>query len=205
MKQVSIVIASTLLFLTLSNCGGVPPTYYYKIDYEVTDAQHSGILPVTIGVGQFSADVLYESDKIVYRDSPYEVQFYHYRRWIAQPKKIVAERIFQQFRAAGLFQRVVRIPSTFKIDYILRGRITSFEEWDEGQSWYGVVTIEFQLHTPDSNEVVWENVISEKTAAAKKEPADVVKAISESLNSVVAKSVAGISEHLKAQVSKSTI
>jgi ABC-type uncharacterized transport system auxiliary subunit len=195
MKQLTSVIACSLLPM-LYACGSVPPTYYYKIDYELARAQNSAVHPVTIGVGQFGADVLYESDKIVYRESPYEIQFYHYRRWIAPPKQIVTEKIYQQFRASGMFARVVRIPATFKIDYILKGRITAFEEWDEGQSWYGAVTIEFQLHSPNSNEVVWEDVISERTAAAKKEPAEVVKAISESLNKVVARSLNEISAHL---------
>ncbi len=195
MKQLTWVMACSLLSMMCA-CGSVPPTYYYKIDYEVAHAQNSAVHPVTIGVSQFGADVLYESDKIVYRDSPYEVQFYHYRRWIAPPKQIVTEKTYQQFRASGMFQRVVRLPSTFQIDYVLKGRITAFEEWDEGQSWYGVVTIEFQLHSPNSNEVVWEDVISERTASGKKEPAEVVKAISESLNKVVARSINEISAYL---------
>lgn len=197
MKQVISIIANVLIVLLLSGCGSVPPTYYYKIDYEPASLQNSSVIPITIGVSQFGADVTYEGDKIVYRESPYEVQFYHYRRWIAQPKKIVTEQVYQQYREADRFQRVVRIPSTFKIDYILKGRITAFEEWDEGQAWYGSVTIEFQLYDPNSNEIVWENFISEKTPATKKEPAEVVQAISESLNKVVAKSIAEIGDHFK--------
>ncbi len=199
MKQVINIIAVAVITFFLSGCGSVPPTYYYKIDYETASSQNSSVLPVTIGVSQFGADVMYENDKIVYRDSPYEVQFYNYRRWIAQPRKIVTEKIHQQYREAGLFQRVVRIPSTFKIDYILKGRITAFEEWDEGTAWYGVVAIEFQLYDPSTNEIVWENLVSERTAAAKKEPAEVVKAISESLNAVITKSIAQIGDHLRAK------
>lgn len=204
MKQVTFVAAGLVTIFMLSYCGSVPPTYYYRIDYPFANSQNSSILPHTIGVAQFSADVLYDSDKIVYRNSPYEVQFYHYRRWVAPPKQIVTEKVYQQFRSSGLFQRVVRIPSTFNIDYILRGRITAFEEWDEPQAWFGVVTIEFQLYKTDSSEVVWEQVISEKTPASKQEPAEVVQAISESLNKVVAKSIMEIGEYLKAQERKTT-
>jgi ABC-type uncharacterized transport system auxiliary subunit len=197
MKPPILIFAFTALALTLSNCGGVPPTYYYQIDYDYTSGENSSVLPLTLALGQFGADVLYESDKIVYRDSPYEVQFYHYRRWITQPEKLVTEKVFRQYRAAGRFQRVVRIPSVYKVDYILKGRITAFEEWDEGDSWFGVVTIEFQLHSLESNELVWEKAISEKTAAQQKDPANVVKAISESLKKVVDQSISEVAEHLK--------
>ncbi|MFQ5822651.1 MAG: ABC-type transport auxiliary lipoprotein family protein [bacterium] len=184
----------------LNHCGSVPPTYYYRIDYELPSTNsRNDIIPITLGIVQFDADILYEGDRIVYRQSPYEVQFYHYRRWIAPPKKIVTEKVLNQFRASGFFQRVVRIPSTFNIDYILKGQINAFEEWDEGNAWYGIVTLVFQLQNTKSNEIVWENEFSEKTKAMKREPVEVVRAISQSLKKVVQKAIEEIEYNLKYQ------
>jgi len=201
MRPATLLTACFLLVGLLVGCGGVPPTYYYRIDYELSNSptQNNGAIPITIGIAQFSTDLLYETDKIVYRNSPYEVQFYHYRRWVAPPKKIVTEKIYEQFRASGAFQRVVRIPSTFKMDYLLKGRILEFEELDEGVSWYGVVSLEFQLQDPETSEIVWERVISERTPALKKEPAEVVKAISESFYKVVSKSIEEVKAGLRSK------
>jgi len=178
-----------IAILTVS-CGSVPQTYYYRIDYPVDSTNSTNhVVPFTIGVTQFRADVLYEDDKIVYRESPYEVQYYHYRRWIAPPKKLVTEKVVEQYQTSGIFEKVVKLPAVTKVDYILTGQIQAFEEWDESAEWYGVVSLRFELLDPNTSEIIWERVLSERTRVSKKEPVEVVKAISESLNRVVDKSI----------------
>ncbi len=192
MKMVKLYI-SVIIAMLVIGCGSMPHTYYYRIDYapEGVENPEPGY-PVTVGIQQFTTDVLYESDKIVFRDSPYEAQFYHYRRWIAPPKKIVTEKVVDQFEVSGLFRKVVKIPSTTKVDYILRGNIEAFEEWDDGQNWFGVVTIDFTLENHVSKDILWRKVISKNNQVEKKEPIEVVKAISNSLNEVIKSSIAQI-------------
>ncbi len=199
MKQTKLIL---LFFLLLFVVGcGIPTTYYYRIDYaSAGQNNHAVSLPYTIGVAQFGADALYENDRLVYRESPYQAQFYNYRRWVAAPKKLVTENVIKQYQKAGIFQRVVRIPSAYKINYILRGDIQGFEEWDDGDQWFGVVTVGFRLQEVSSSEIVWENVVSESTLASKKAPVAVVQAISESLNRVVHTSILQINDYLKLNV-----
>jgi ABC-type uncharacterized transport system auxiliary subunit len=179
----------------------VPPTYFYRVDQNLDGDLSNGsdVLQVSIAVVPFKADILYESDKIVYRSSPYEVQFYHYRRWIAPPRKLVTEELFKHYRMSGAFKQVVRLPSTLAIDYVLTGQIQSFEEWDEENAWYGLVALEFQLQDPETKEIVWESVISERSLAEKKDPVSVVRAISTSLNAVISRSIAELKSHLREQ------
>ena len=197
MKKTKITAACIFPLWLLANCGSVPQTFYYRVDYQIEDLRNGNhAIPLTLGIRQFDADVLYQGDRIVYRQSPYQVQFYHYRRWVAPPKKIVTEKVLKQFQASGLFANVVRIPSAIKNDYTLNGEIQAFEEWDEGGSWYGLVTIEFKLQNSDF-EIVWQKVFSEKTIVEKKEHVEIVKAISQSLNKVVKDSIEGIKNNLK--------
>ncbi|MFQ5707458.1 MAG: ABC-type transport auxiliary lipoprotein family protein [bacterium] len=187
--------------LLFAACGGVPQTFYYRIDYEVQNSKvGDAALPVTLGVTQFDADVLYQGDRLVYRNSPYEVQFYNYRRWIAPPRRIVTEKILKQFQASGLFQRVVRTPSSFKVDYVLSGRIRAFEEWDEAVAWYGIVTLDLQLKSASTHSIVWEQEYTQKTKAAQKDPLEIVRAISTSLRKVVQSGIQGVEQHLKASI-----
>lgn len=200
MNRLILTIACFIMTGFSLNCGGVPPTFYYRISHEGHESaleNDSSLLPLTIGVAQCTADVLFESDKIVYQDSPYQARFYHYRRWIAPPKKMVTEKVLQQFQESGAFQRVVSWPSSYEIDYILKGHILAFEEWDESNVWYGLVSIEFQLLDAEKNEVLWKDIFSERTLAQRKEPVEVVKAISESLYKVVGDAIAAIKESLK--------
>ena len=193
------LILTAFLFLSFStSCGGIPPTYFYRVDYEIMEdeSNHRDVVPVTLAIAPFKSDILYESDKIVYRNSRYEVQFYNYRRWIVPPKKLVTEKLYKHYRATGNFERVVRTPSTFPVDYILQGRIHAFEEWDEKDTWYGFVKLEFELRHAKTNEIVWEKVLSRRTTAKQKDPVSVVEAISESLNFVINRSIQGVQIHL---------
>jgi ABC-type uncharacterized transport system auxiliary subunit len=178
------------------NCGSVPPTYYYKIHYDLTQHNSPTPLPITIGIEPFDSDILYKGDRIVYRNSEYEVQFYHYRRWIAPPNKIAYESTLEQFRSSGIFQNVVKYPSTSEVDYILTGKIKAFEEWDENNTWYGIVSIAFELRDKKNSKTIWQNTFTEKTNVLKKEPKEVVKAISESLKKVVKKAIQEIGQTL---------
>ncbi|NIT59724.1 MAG: hypothetical protein GWN00_26935, partial [Aliifodinibius sp.] len=53
------------------------------------------------------------------------------------------------------------------------------------ESWYGSVHIAFELYKTASNDIVWQDEFSKKTPVAQKEPVEVVKAISESLQKVI--------------------
>jgi len=189
---------SISMLIILIGCGGVPVTYYYQVNYDLPNSgSKDPTIPITLAVQQFDADILYEGERIVYRDSPYEVKFYHYRRWVAPPRKIVTQKVLEQLKASGLFQQVVMIPSPVNADFVLRGKIKAFEEWDEGDSWYGLVSLSFQLQNAASKEIVWENEYSKKTAAEHKDPVKVVEAISQSLKAVIERSIEDVEQSLK--------
>lgn len=189
-------ILYSIILAVLIGCGGVPPTYYYRIHYDMPGHNSPDPLPVTIGVEPFAADVPYKEDRIVYRDSEYEVRFYHYRRWVAPPPRMVTKTVLEQFQSSHVFDRVIGFPSQARVDYVLRGNIRAFEEWDEAGEWYGHVSIAFELQDRETGQVLWQKDISEKTKAQKKEPVAVVEAISESLRKVVERAIGEVQQNL---------
>ncbi len=188
------IFLSFLALFSLVACGGGPQTYYYVLQAPPA-VQKMAVPPISavLGVEAFTADLPFQDNRIVYRDSPYEVHFYHYQRWIAPPPQLVAEAVRNGLKAAGLFQQVVEWPSVSRVDYILRGRVKSLEEWDEEKAWYGKVAIHFQLYD-NRNKLVWEEEISHRTAAESKSPLAVVKAINQSLDKVIQEAVEKLSE-----------
>ena len=187
----------TLMVALILGCGGVPPTYYYRIHYDMSENNSSDPIPIILGIRPFDADAIYKGDRIVYRNSEYEVQFYHYRRWVAPPNKIVQESIAEQFQISGGFQKVVSYPPAVEVDYVLTGNIKSFEEWDDQNSWYGLVSIAFELQDRKTGRIIWQNTLSEKTSVSKKDPVEVVKAISQSLKIVVDKAITEIRQKIQ--------
>ena len=86
MKRGFIFIAFIALFSSMIwGCGSVPETYYYLPTYQIAPpANDHTPLDVVLGIEKFQAEIIYNDDRIIYRDSPFEVKYYNYRRWIAE-------------------------------------------------------------------------------------------------------------------------
>ncbi|MGH1365754.1 MAG: ABC-type transport auxiliary lipoprotein family protein [Calditrichia bacterium] len=192
------LITALLLSSLLISCGGTPKTFYYSLNYDMPEASASSI-PVTLGIKSFEADIVYSGDRLVYRDSPYELQYYHYRRWAAAPRKIVHDQVLKQIQSSGAFENVIGLPSTAIPDYILQAKVNALEEWDEANAWYGNVSIAFELLDVKTRKIVWRKDITERTPATERSPLAVVKAISASLKTVVDEAITDMSQTLKTQ------
>jgi ABC-type uncharacterized transport system auxiliary subunit len=172
-----------VISLLLSSCGGVPETYYYTLAFDPAAQLNDGHtpLPFALGVEKFQSEVIYDDDRLIYRDSPFEVKYYFYRRWVAPPRHLVTEKVLGYLSDSGLFERVTTYPSMVNVKYVLNGRLLAFEEWDEPDNWYGKVAFKASLHEPATQRVVWSETFEHKQPVTKKIPAAVVEALSLSM------------------------
>ncbi len=176
-KRISVI---ALLWAVLYGCSGtIPDIHYYLIDYEVAGStdRSEPVHRVVLGVSPFDAAPLYQEERLVYRDSPYEGKYYHYHRWVSRPTLMITEKTIEHLRAAKLFTQVVPFPKYSQVDYLLQGTIKALEEWDEGNQWYARVQIAFELVDPKSKQLSWHTVIEQKVPAQQKTPGEIVKAI----------------------------
>lgn len=180
MRAKKIIPLIFLIIILLDGCGSrVPETHYYLIDYPL-DPKSQQIEPAhhkTIGVERFRAMPLYNDERLVYRDSPYEGKYYNYHRWITTPERMITNKMIEQLNSSNLFDQVVAFPRFSNVDYILRGTIKTLEEWDENNAWYARVRLEFNLVETTGYDLVWQKTIEKKNKVIKKTPAEVVKGI----------------------------
>ncbi len=187
-----------LLGASMSGCGSVPETYYYMPTYELATATNDHTpLNLVIGVEKFQSEVVYSDDRIIYRESPFEVKYYNYRRWIAEPRHLVTEKAIAHLKNSGLFRDVTAYPSIVKLDYVLRGRLLAFEEWDAEKTWHGKVAIAVELYHVASDEIVWRSSFEKMTPSEKRLPVSVVEAISKSLSACLDEMVASMRSNVK--------
>jgi len=198
-------VAFCLLFfafcLLLSSCGGVPETYYYTLAFEPDKKLNDdrAPLPFALGVQKFESEVIYDDDRIIYRDSPFEVKYYFYRRWVAPPRHLVTEKVVNFLSESGLFEKVTTYPSPANVKYILSGRLLAFEEWDEQNNWYGKVSFTASLHEPATQRVIWKNKFEHLQPVTKKIPAAVVEALSLSMKKCLDELAKSIANELSGQ------
>lgn len=186
-STLSFFVAGAAL-LALS-CGSIPEVQYYMVDLSSQAEEGGGNqkgLPVTLGISPLTAPPVYQDDRIIYRNNPYEVNFYHYRRWVASPPELVTEELYQHFVASGAFEEVVRYIGSGQVDYVLGGEVLAFEEWDENDTWYAQVGLRVRLTSTSTGDVIWQDTVFRRQAAKDREPVRVVEAMSQALEEVVA-------------------
>lgn len=191
------IFAAGLVSAHLLGCGSVPETFYYTPAYEIPAPGDANTAFVQVlGIEKLQSEVIYQDDRIIYRESPFEIKYYNYRRWIAEPRRLVTEKVFAHLKQSGIFRDVVAYPSPIQLNYLLRGQLIAFEEWDTPDEWYGKVAITFELIDPLKDEIVWRATFEKMTPAEKRIPVAVVQAISTSLKSCLDEMVAALKSHI---------
>lgn len=186
-----------LLFIFCS-CGSIPEINYYVIDYPVESISDNSKAKfnVILGVETFETAPIYEEDRIVYRDSPYEVKFYNYHHWIIPPKDMVTDKVIGHFSESHLFEQVVPYPRFSQVDLICRGTLKAFEEWDVDNDWYARVKIHFELVSKKSNQLIWHHTVANKIRVPEKNTLTLVETMGKSLQGCVNEALAEIEKFL---------
>lgn len=198
-RPVQMKMVMVLLALLGLGCGRPPEIHYYTIEFKQVDNSKDrgeAVLPYTIGVVKLDGGVLYTDDRIIYRETPFEVKFWNYRRWIAPPNILVTEALRQALKAEGLFQDVLSYPAAFSPRMILTGKVTGFDEWDEPNQWYGKVSMHLTLTDLQKKTVVWEGSFEAIEPAQQRTPIAVVKSINAALNRCLEEAVQSLKASL---------
>lgn len=166
-------------------CGSVPQPNYYTLNLEPWTEQNGSFsepFPCTIGLAKFEANLLLSDDRLIYRENPYEVKFWHYQRWIAAPHILVTEFLGEYLKLRHLVAHIVKFPSNTRVNYVLGGKLLSFEEWDRGNEWFAKVAFEIYLKDMSTDSLVWRQKYEALQPVGEKMPAGVVAALSQALS-----------------------
>ncbi len=181
--------------LVLAACAAPPEIRYFRVEYPTPLSSPNSPLPVTLGVARLSAPEPYRQERIIYRTSPYQVEYYTYGRWESPPIDMVNDRLLEQLGASGRFQRVIPWRRGDASDYRLEARLRRFEEVDEADGWYGLVELEYELLDGDGRSLLRE-VMRQRVRAASRTLEGVVEALSQGLRTgldeVVVKTAAAL-------------
>lgn len=188
------------LLLVLAACGGTPPaTRYYHL--AAPDVRKPGGDLVLV-LEPLTTDAAYDDERIVYRTSPYRLDYYDYHRWSAAPGVLVGNYLEEALERGG-HVRAVRRDLTTDADAILSGRIAAIEEVDVSkEKWEARIVIELQLSDVTSGETMWSGQYEEREPLLEQTPEGLAKALSAALERIVAE--AGPEISAKAATAKAT-
>jgi ABC-type uncharacterized transport system auxiliary subunit len=175
--------------LLLAACAAAPEIRYFRVEYPLPGPSANSPLPLTLGIMRLRAPEPYHQERIIYRASPYQVQYYVRERWESPPVDMVNDRLFDQFARSGRFQRVVSWRQGEAPAYRLEPRLRRFEEVDEGDAWYGQVELEYELLDRDGRSLLRE-VASQRVRVEVRNPEGTVEALSRGLRAALDEAVA---------------
>jgi ABC-type uncharacterized transport system auxiliary subunit len=180
------------LALWAASCGSVPKTNYYTLRIPPPPAAHDPRTAAIVGVEHFRATEVLRDDRIVYYASPTELNFYQYHRWSADPATMLTELVARRLEQSGAFAAVRLLPSREPVDYLLRGRLTNFEEVDSMPGVKARVGAEMMLIRARDRKILWsDNRQEESTAQGQGVPA-VVQAVNAASERLVEGTLSGL-------------
>ena len=160
-----------------SACGGsAPETRYYQLTAPI--GQKAGGGDAILTIEPLQAEGAYDDDRIVYRTSPYRLDFYHYHRWSAPPGALVADYLEQALEASGHFRAVFRAPGP-RTGAVLGGRLIAIEEVDASRTrWIGRIVVELHLRDAATGEIIWSRQFEERQPLDRRSPEGLARGIS---------------------------
>jgi ABC-type uncharacterized transport system auxiliary subunit len=167
-----------------------PDVHYYALVLTVPEAP-TQTTKLSLIVRPFFARDPYNQERLVYRASPYQLDFYHYHRWAASPAEQVTDWTRRYLRGSGLFTRVFPTADG-NADLAVGGVIRQIEEVDHAQSWEAVLSIDFWLARADQRSPLWFQAYTATQRSAKRNPAAVAEAMSRNLENILGQLVADL-------------
>lgn len=161
--------------LLVACANAVPETRYYALE---PPPAHAARGDATLVVEPLATDSAYDDERIVYRTSPYRLDYYEYHRWSAEPGVLVADYLERALATSGEFCAVVREPAE-SAAVSLGGRVVAIEEVDRSKDrWVGHLVLELALTDTRTGEVVWRDRFDETEVMPRQSPEGLARALS---------------------------
>jgi ABC-type uncharacterized transport system auxiliary subunit len=165
-----------------------PAVHHYTLTLTTIPEAATQATKSTLVVRPFSANEPYNQERLAYRTSPYQLDFYSYHRWAALPAEQVADWTRRYLRDSALFARVYPTGEGIA-DFALGGRIRQFDEIDNAQSWDATLSLDFWLTGVDQRKPLWSQSYVATQQTAKRNPAAVAEAMSRNLEIILGRLV----------------
>jgi ABC-type uncharacterized transport system auxiliary subunit len=138
-----------------------------------------------------TADALYDDFRIVYRMSPFQINYYSYYFWAEKPARLVNNSIYDFFFHNNLFKKLISTLGEEKPDLVLKSKILIIEEVDTHEAWYARLAMEISLVDFSSGSLLVSHRFDRREQLPSKDvsavPAVLSKILEEELHRVIKK------------------
>jgi len=136
----------------------MPTKQYYIITYTPTQNKPPESLrpyPLSLHVGRFEVQRIFNRQNIIYRFSPHRIQYYETERWAVRPDEMIKDMVFKHVEASQIVNRVGLDFLDTRPDYRIEGTVDALEKYDAGDLFFAHLAMTFRLLRISDGEQVW--------------------------------------------------
>jgi ABC-type uncharacterized transport system auxiliary subunit len=143
------IILATLGLIIISGCMTTTGEKKYYQLYLSPNTNTTGTTAAKIDnillVAKVKVEDIYNDYRVVYRTSPYHLNYYSYHFWIKKPEKIVRDAITDYLSKGKHFKSVITEFSGGMPDLILNASVHIMEEYDRKEAWLARLKMDIEI------------------------------------------------------------
>jgi len=183
-RQTLSLLIMTLLLITVTKsiiaCAVPPKEHFFMMAYlRPLKVKKFPTHSLVLRIKPLDINYAYDKEKMVYRYSQFEFEYYHYQLWAVRPQKMISDLLRRYLTESEVVSRIVTKFTERTPDYELSGEVLAVEELDSGDSWFAHLALSLHMTAYGSDKVVWSYEFDDKKPVHNKAPVYVVKALSE--------------------------
>jgi len=179
-----------------AGCGSVPRRHYFTLTFPMEAPETRAPLhPYRLRIRPFKVALPYDRPQIVFRQSPYQYEYYAFKMWAAKPQHLLRELVERHLDAVRLTESVTRDFGEQLPDYELGADVLAIEEFDSGDVWYGHLAMRFELVRFADKVPVWTYAFDRKVPVYERDLIYVVRALSELAEEELLQVTAGLDQY----------
>lgn len=156
----------------MSSAGRQYHQLFLPINRIAADTGSTTPLPLidkTVMVEETAIDEIYNDYRVVYRESPYQLNYYSYQFWAKKPGKLVSDVIITYLHGNRLFKNTISHFSQGDPDLLLKATVHIIEEIDRSDTWFAHLKMDIQVKEFKTDKpVLFHSFNRRKRLAAKK-------------------------------------
>jgi ABC-type uncharacterized transport system auxiliary subunit len=176
------LLLSGCVLLCIAGCSEPPAKRYYTLNYVaggLDSRLRSSPYPFTIRVRDLDIEEAYARPQIVYRKSPFQLEYYFYRVWAVKPSRMLSDLLLKHLVASELVGSVVRrFDEGVKPQYEIGGTIEAIEEYDSDEIWFAHVALHLRMTRLSDGRVIYNRRFDNRKRVYQNQPEYVVREMS---------------------------
>jgi ABC-type uncharacterized transport system auxiliary subunit len=141
-RKLVVPLAAILL---LASCFSAPNKKYFQLVPIDKDASLHPKIGRDLYIEPVRVDPLYDDYRVIYRVSPFELQYYSTAYWAKKPNDLVREAVSDYLIRKGGFSRVTMDVLQGEPSLVLRSTLRRIEEIDNPKVWFGRLALDIEF------------------------------------------------------------